>query len=266
MTEERIELLSHLTVSRDANEIRMELGKLYVDAGEYDKAIDCYTAVSPPHNKSDSARGIFMAWEGLNQEDPFDPRMHLGFGQMFQSFGETFRSLNYIEQAEMEYKQALTLSKNDGQVKQCLFRISELKQGLSLKPEERHHVWTDLEESARNRWQPGSHNGCLVTRCRVSSDELGKLSVSIIGQSGCRQHDESALLALQGANYGDVFKYDPAQVLDFGCMSEQGRKTVIASVVLAECNLVTLSQAEQLSRQIQGVRHCINKHIGVLRL
>jgi tetratricopeptide (TPR) repeat protein len=240
----------------------MTLGHLYADAGEYDKAVECYR-MALPHYRSKDQEILPLAWEALDQEDPFDPKMHVGFGEMFQRFGE-------LQQAEMEYKQALTLAPEDNDATAKLAQIAAMKLLVNrdqrpinpaVASRDKHYV-QDLSV----RWLPPAHQRCLVTRCGVSSDSEGHVSVSVVGQSGSSQHDQSVLSVLQAADFSELFYFHKAGVFEFACMSDGDAKTIAFTEIGGECDFDEPTPNEQLSWQIQDVLKRISKQTGVLRL
>jgi tetratricopeptide (TPR) repeat protein len=263
ITFDRISLLGELAASRDPYTIRMRLGNLYTNAGEYDKAIDCYRSALP-HQLTKFDHSLRFAWQRLDLEDASNPRMHLGFGEMFQSFGE-------IQQAELEYKQALTLSPGDKEIRARLADIAILKKlrvnrELGRYSAETLHQQKEYGPDLAARWLPPMHEGCLLTRCNVASNPDGHVDVSVLGLSGSDPHDRSAVSALRSADFSDLFKYDPAALYECACMSDGNAKTVAFTKVLGECNFYTETPSEQLASQVKRTFEWVNKQAGVLQL
>lgn len=262
VTSDRIKMLKALATGHNPYGMRMTLGRLHADAGEYDKAVEWYRSALPYYRSKLDER-LALAWEALDQEDPFDPKMHIGFGEMFQRFGA-------LKQAEMEYKQALSIAREDKEAASKLADIAALE--LLAKPDPRTAnpdvVLRDKKygPDLAAAWLPPAHQDCLITRCSVFSDIDGHTHIIVVGQSGSSQHDRSAVNVLQAANFGDLFYFHKAGVFDFGCMSEGGIKTIAFTEVGGECNFVETAPIEQLSWQGQEILKRINKQIGALRL
>jgi hypothetical protein len=271
ITWDRIRLLNSLATSRDPYKICMALGHVYADAGEYDKAVEFYRRALPYYRRTKLEELLQIAWEELDREDPFDPKMHIGFGEMFQSFGQRQQAGKFgpLQQAEMEYKQTLTLAPGN---KEATARLAEI---AALMLANRHALGSYPEWERRGKqygpdlaakWLPPAHQGCLVTRCGVFGDGHGHVNVSVVGQSGSFQHDRSAVSVLQAADFGRLFYYTEAGVYEFACMSEGDTKTIGFTSVIGECSCVETPLNERLSWLVQEILERINKQTGTLRL
>ncbi len=257
ITWDRIKLLHNLAMSKDEHKIRMTLGELYVEAGEYSKAINCYRMALPKHWCKLNLTDTIWAWEMLDKEDPFDPNVHLGFGEVLESLHQT-------QQAEMEYKQALTLSPHNKEAEDRLTSVkaSSRNEKIVLQP-----MYQILEADLASKWTPPTHTGCLVTRCLVGTDNKGIDFINVTGRSGSNEHDQSALAILNSIPCKNFLIFRMDGMYDFGCMSE-GQKKTITFTSLGEFNAIKIEPTpmELVTSHIQTLVHSFQKHTGALRL
>jgi tetratricopeptide (TPR) repeat protein len=239
----------------------MHLGSIYVDAGEYDKAIECYRNAEPPRIKNlrtdslplgvESIEQVYLpfAWERLDQEDPFNPKVHLGFGDMFQKCGA-------IQQSEMEYKQALSLSPGNDEARRKLAdtHLTSLRCSDQASRSSRSDspFWS-FEQQLAIHWQPPEHENCLVTRCRVTTAGGHIDNVELIGQSGSSNHDRSAINLLKSATCWGLGPFQYSDIYDVGCMSDGNKKTVAIVSEMGQWDEVGMLPAEQLSCCVQAM-------------
>lgn len=252
----RINLLYKLSGSKDKCEILMTLGALYAEGGRYACAIDCYRhALNCKQGKG--VTNLLAAWEDLNCAQPFNPEMHSGFGEMFEHRGD-------LEQAEMEFRQALKLHPKNANLEYNVTRVQQLKVSDFTKKNQEHPLWKTFRQNVAAHWFPPGHSDHLVTRCRVYPVIKGPIIVEVVGTSGYSYHDQSAVAFLKTA---PVFRsiFLNGGILDCGCMSE-GDEKLISCTGLGEFNFYEPSVAERLASQVGCCYNSVNEAIGILRL
>ncbi|MBS1955430.1 MAG: tetratricopeptide repeat protein [Cyanobacteria bacterium SZAS-4] len=251
---QRIKMLHDLASCKDKRKIYLALGNLYVEAEEYSRAIDCYR-LAIPKQWSKEKLDSFWVWGRLDQEDSFDPHMHVGFGEVFESLGQT-------KQAVMEYKQSLALAPYNKKAEERLgsLEVKSRNEKVLLQP-----IYQKLEADLAAKWNPPPHSGCLVTRCYVFTDENGLDVIELVGKSGSNEHDRSALAVLKSLPYKDFAIFRLTGIYDFGCMSE-GQEKTITFMSLGAFNKVETTENEQIIAYIERLVQSFKKQTGALRL
>ncbi len=173
------------------------LGKAYITSGDYPRAVEALRSASPKH------WGIFQqslldAWRDLDSKCPFDPLVHLGFGEAWLKWGS-------IRQAQIEFRQAAYLSpqhhNSEAEAKlRYLDAVANKRVAIPIeltgtrKPEK-------LADEVLKKWTPQKHFGLLLTRFGVLVDSGGIATITVIGQSGSADYDRYAKSVLSSADF-----------------------------------------------------------------
>ncbi|HEY9712982.1 MAG TPA: hypothetical protein V6C72_05910, partial [Chroococcales cyanobacterium] len=231
---ERLRTLRVQATCKDPYTINMRLGSMYVHLRQFDKAIARYGQVSQKEHEnlnieadlgpsSLDQRYPLFAWERLDSEDPFDPRVHLGFGKFFQGYEN-------VDQAEMEYKQVLALSPENIEARFRLAEIAHLRTLAALDPGSPYNgtqrPFESFEDYLTSNWQPPNHKGFLLTRCRVSTWGKRLDAIEVIGRSGLASHDQSALKTLKSAGFWESEPLQCSDMYGVTCTSDGKTKKI----------------------------------------
>lgn len=260
---ERMRLLHTLAVKRDQRAIQKGLAEIYEDAGLFGDAISHYRKSLPNGwNKGTADHDLFPTWERLDHQVPFDPRLHIGFGEFFESQGMR-------KQAALEYWQAMMLSPGhqNTEAESKLVSVAQLKAGQTrpttsdLTKLDDYDRWFD--QDFVSNWRPPAHKGFLLTRCSIRPSDCNLVKVT--GPSGSILHDYSAVTFLRSKACRDRLQTNDCCFISYSValMSDGDAKFVNCYVYGFECNLVETSQWEIWEWQAKELLRTINRRLGI---
>ncbi len=260
---ERVRLLHALAVKRDKRSIQKGLAQIYEDAGLFGDAISCYRKSLPREwSKGIADHDLFPAWESLERQVPFDPNLHIGFGEFFESQGMR-------KQAALEYWQAMMVSPGHQNVEaeRKLVSVALLKTGqarpttFDLTKLDNYDRWFDRD--LVSNWRPPAHKGFLLTRCSIQPSNCNVVEVT--GPSGSILHDYSAVTFLRSKACRDRLQTNDCCFISYSValMSDGDAKFVNCYVYGFECNIVETSQWEIWEWQARKLLRTINRRLGI---